>query len=235
MSPAGRLSAGEDERELLIRGLGEIGIPLQAEGERAAALQQERAEALLGFLRELRLWNARISLVAEEGGDWVRRHVLDSLAPLPLLRELGGLGECADIGSGNGFPALPLLLCEPGMHITMIERSGRKAGFLRNAAALPGTGGRGEVLNEDAVLSARRGRSFSLVISRAFLPFSKAFPILDGLRRSGDGRVVYYGGRRAALEEELSGLAREDRRRCSIVPVDVPFLDEERNMLVAGD
>ena len=232
MSQSSGSSVGDDERELLLRGLERIGIPQKAEDGNTAALQRERAEALLGFLRELRLWNKRISLVAEEGTDLVRRHVLDSLAPLPLLRELGGLGECADIGSGNGFPALPLLLCEHGMRITMIERSGRKAGFLRNAAALPGTGGRAEVMQEDAVVTARRGRSFPLVISRAFLPFSKAFPILDGLRRQPDGCVVYYGGRRKVLEAELSKLEPEERRRCSIVPVEVPFLDEERHLVI---
>jgi 16S rRNA (guanine527-N7)-methyltransferase len=222
---SGRESSVEQERELLRSGLRQAGLPAGEETE----------QRLLGFLRELRLWNRRLSLVADAGPALVTRHLLDSLAPLPLLRDLGGLQQSADVGSGNGFPALPLLLCAQEMQVSMIERSGRKAGFLRNAAALPGVDGRARVVQEDVRRVAGRGERFPLVLSRAFLPFSRAFELLEPLRQRPAGHLVYYGGRRAVLEEELQQLGADDRRRCELLPIEVPLLQEERNLVVVGD
>jgi 16S rRNA (guanine527-N7)-methyltransferase len=251
--PAGRFSgSGEgDERELLRRGLEalgligapsapvELGEPAAPAAPAASGKEQcggdELIERLLGFVREVRMWNDRVRLISDPGPSLIPRHLLDSLAPLPLLREYGGLEETADAGSGNGFPALPLLICERRMRVTMIERSGKKAGFLRNATALPGVEDRARVAEEDVKQLSRRGERFSLVLARAFLPFSRAFELLDGIRRKPGGRIVYFGGRRAALEEELALLETCCRRRCELVPVDVPYLEEERHLAVVGD
>lgn len=218
------MTAAEEET-LLRRGLEQLGLESD----------ERRIAALITFIGELRLWNRRISLVADPGRELVVRHLLDSLAPLPLLRELGGLEDSADVGSGNGFPALPLALYEPRFSVTLIERSGKKAGFLRNAAALAGAGERVRVEEEDVLRTAARGRRFPLVISRAFLPFAEAYPLLEGVRQSPGGTAVYYGGRRESLAGEISHLSADQRARCRIVAVDVPMLAEERNLVVMAD
>ena len=92
------------------------------------------------YLDELWTWGKRIDLVAA-GEDLVDRHALDSLAPLRHLdEELAGAGRpqgpVADIGSGGGFPGVPLALARPDVSFVLIERAPRKAGFLLSVKAL---------------------------------------------------------------------------------------------------
>lgn len=60
------------------------------------------------------------------------RHVVDSISLAPVIKRLGlERGRLLDIGSGGGFPAVPIAVLLPTLHVTMLERSERKAGFLR--------------------------------------------------------------------------------------------------------
>ncbi len=109
-------------RELLATGAGELGVALTA----------EQVNSLFLYLAELRKWNRKINLTAiTEERDIVIKHVLDSLAytkgfsPAPGVRLL-------DMGSGAGFPAIPLKIAFPGIAITLVESVKKKASFLRH-------------------------------------------------------------------------------------------------------
>ena len=94
--------------------------------------------ALRAFLAEVEAWNERLGLVSVNGpDDLVVRHVLDSLAPWKWLAELGlspfggtPAKSLADLGSGAGFPGIPLALTFPRAVTTLVERMERRAGFL---------------------------------------------------------------------------------------------------------
>lgn len=78
-------------------------------------------------------WNAFASLVSshDAGRLWV--HIADSLSLLGLVKAVGGTApRLLDIGSGGGFPAIPLALAFPALEARLIERSRKKAGFLEN-------------------------------------------------------------------------------------------------------
>jgi 16S rRNA (guanine527-N7)-methyltransferase len=65
--------------------------------------------------------------------EFLRKHVLDSLLPfvvVPALRELPERLVLADVGSGAGFPGLPISRLRPGWSITLLERTRKKAAFL---------------------------------------------------------------------------------------------------------
>ena len=82
------------------------------------------------FAALVRRWNATHRLVSR--GDLAQleaRHIQDSLALLPWLRG----AALVDIGAGAGFPGIPLALARPGLAVTLLERSARKARFLRQA------------------------------------------------------------------------------------------------------
>lgn len=82
------------------------------------------------FAALVRRWNATHGLVSR--GDLCQlegRHIRDSLALLPWLRGT----TLVDIGAGAGFPGIPLALARPGLAVTLLERSARKARFLRQA------------------------------------------------------------------------------------------------------
>ena len=76
-------------------------------------------------------WGARMNLTAiRDREQQLTKHVLDSLSVGPWLR-----GErVADLGSGAGFPGIPLSIVEPARHFALIESTGKKCDFLRHVA-----------------------------------------------------------------------------------------------------
>ena len=105
--------------------LGEL-CPDMAPGDRQAA-----ATALLGHLQILGHWNARLNLVSEAdyGAVW-ERHVVPSLQLRSSI--LGVRHESVvDLGSGAGFPGIPLAITSPSSRFTLVESRRRRASFLR--------------------------------------------------------------------------------------------------------
>jgi len=103
---------------------------LEALGLDLAAAQWEQLVHHMALVAE---WNDVLSLVSERDvGQLWKRHVLDSLALAPWVKGAAHVqGLLLDIGSGGGFPAIPLKVAFPELGMVMIERSTRKAGFLR--------------------------------------------------------------------------------------------------------
>ncbi len=188
------------------------------------------------FLREIDLWNPRLKLVAAAGAELIVRHVLDSLAGPPAIRRLHGSrwpsrGRITDLGSGAGFPGIPIAIMEPDTRVDLVERSARRAGFLRNAIAAVGLPNAGV---HECPLEGY-GEAADLAVYRALGPLTPQ--LLGSMRRIvGDGGLIAaYKGRRARIESELEELRRAGVERGFtpwIVPVDVPFLDEERHLLL---
>lgn len=179
----------------------------------------EAAEQYQRYLGEIRLFNRKIGLVKADDRQLLHRHLMDSLIPLPQLSRAGVFkqeGDAVDVGSGGGFPGIPLAIAYPGYRFSLVERSGRKAGFLQNAVAMLGIAGRVEVLQQDIFdLEA----SYDVAVSRAFKPLSQALPILISRLRTG-GQAAVYAGRRETVEAELEAAQEAlDGVRVDIYPV----------------
>jgi 16S rRNA (guanine527-N7)-methyltransferase len=87
-------------------------------------------ERLALHYRLLVKWNRAVRLVGDtEAQTVVRRHVLESLALLPLVREPSG--SLLDIGSGNGYPAIPVKCVLENLRLVMVEPTMRKSVFLQ--------------------------------------------------------------------------------------------------------
>ena len=115
----------------------------------------------------IKLFNPALGLVAATDEALVTRHLLDSLAPLPVIAE--AVKQVADLGSGNGMPGLVLACACPGdWHFSLVERMGRRTGFLRNAVAVTGLSGKADVVQSDI---ERLDRTFDVLVMRAFRPF----------------------------------------------------------------
>ena len=92
--------------------------------------ERQVAAKLDAFEAILRRWSARYNLVSRRDAKRLRtRHVLDSLALLPWWS-----GTLADVGSGAGFPGVPLAVARPAARVVLVERSERKGLFLRHVA-----------------------------------------------------------------------------------------------------
>jgi 16S rRNA (guanine527-N7)-methyltransferase len=205
----------------------------------------ETVLALLnGHIEEIELFNAAYGLVAvRDRRELVLKHILDSLAALGVIHRLingGGLGggsppEIADAGSGAGLPGIPLAAALPRCRFTLIERSGRRAGFLRNTLAVLGLSNAAAAGCE---IERAPGGRFALVVFRALRPLDTAIlGSLFRLLRPGGVLAAYKGkkdtftGEMARAEQFFSG-----KRRLlggwESFPTPVPFLDEERHLVV---
>jgi len=84
---------------------------------------------ILAYLSLLARWNQHVNLVSAASGEvWVRRHFAESLY---LSCHMSLEGRMVDIGSGGGFPALPLKIAFPGLSMTLLEPTGKKRAFLK--------------------------------------------------------------------------------------------------------
>ncbi len=94
-------------------------------------LPQPHQEIKLGrFLDLLLSWNEKMSLTADTAPHiLLTRHLLDSLTPL-AIRKIDGI-PILDVGSGTGFPAVPLAVMLPESNFILIEKVARKCAFLR--------------------------------------------------------------------------------------------------------
>ena len=86
---------------------------------------------LAEYLAELRQWNAQGNLVSQSDlGRLVSRHVAESLAALPWI-DRSNASQVIDIGSGGGFPIVPLKLARPALRVALVESRRMKSLFLR--------------------------------------------------------------------------------------------------------
>ena len=219
---AGRAYAAAPEASgLLRRGLALLEVP--DAGSAAAVLER--------YLEEIGKWNPRFGFVKAHGEELIIKHVFDSLSAWRIVRDLAwgtpGAGTVLDIGSGAGFPGIPLAVALPSLEFTLMERSAKRAAFLENCALLLCLKNV-RVLEED--LSAATG-DYGVITFRAFAPLDRFFA--DLLRARVRCRAVAaYKGREARAREELermrgSGIAFD----AEISRVEVPFMDEERHIV----
>mgnify|MGYP001282513498 FL=1 len=98
----------EDPDALLAAGAAALGL----------RLTDEQRAALLRLVAELAEWNGRFNLTAiREPADMVRKHLLDSLAVHAFIAG----GRICDVGTGPGFPGLPLPVINPGRRFTPVD------------------------------------------------------------------------------------------------------------------
>jgi 16S rRNA (guanine527-N7)-methyltransferase len=155
------------------------------------------------YLQELLRWNERINITAvRTPEDIAVKHFLDSLSIVPYLPEKGRM---ADIGSGGGFPGIPVKIVQPSLHLTLIEASRKKANFLRHIARTLAL--RGIAIWEGRIESMSGEEPFDCVTGRAVADLKKFLKIAAPLVKD-QGVIVAMKGRNIAgelraAEEEL--------------------------------
>jgi 16S rRNA (guanine527-N7)-methyltransferase len=194
------------------------------DGTRALALDLDEAQ-LAKLVRHLDLldeWNARFNLTAiRDRPSQLTKHLLDSLTVQPWLR-----GErIADVGSGAGFPGIPLAVVEPHRHFTLVESTGKKCRFLehvRDELALANV----EVVQSRAE-SYKPEVRFDTVIARAVGPVGDLVKVAGALVVGG-GRLLAMKGRfpEQELAAKLNGW-----KVAAVHPLSVPGLGEERHLV----
>jgi 16S rRNA (guanine527-N7)-methyltransferase len=220
----------------VIRNLLSDGIKaLREEDAEIERLFTDRSEEIIyllcRYIDEIELFNSAYGLVGTVNTEeLVIRHILDSLAPLGKISLLlsKNTGTIADAGSGAGLPGIPLAVALPKCKFTLIERMGRRAGFLFNTTAILKLS---NVTVEEGELEKTENSPFSLVTFRAFKPMEpKLIKTLFKVCEKG-GVIAAYKGKLEKINQEMAPL----EKICGeweAIPYTVPFLDEERHLLV---
>ena len=173
------------------------------------------AEKLGILIDELERWNRKVNLTAiRDRNEMITAHLLDSLVAAPLLE-----GESIlDVGTGPGFPGLPLAIVEPDRRFTLLDSNNRKIMFAQHAAGLLG-------LDNVSAVKARGedyapGHGFDTVIARALAALPRLVEIA-GHHVGEDGVFVALKGRYPT--EELEQL--ESPWRHAVTELSVPGLE----------
>jgi len=217
-------------------GLAELRLELTP-GVRAAVEAQARL---------LLAWTGSVNLSAHRTPERVaREHLIDSLTALPLL---AGTTSLLDLGSGAGYPGLPLAVAVPVAQVALIDSIGKKARFLKAAAAaaLIEMGAAGRAAPEVTVLNARaealgqdvaHREIWGIVTARAVANLSELIELSFPLLRMG-GRLVAWKREdgTGSLEREIAA-ARGAMRTCggaspSVHVVTASGLEDHRLVMI---
>lgn len=219
--------------EQLQQGCQKLGIPLTEEQSAQFAL----------YYDELSLWNAKLNLTAITSYEDVqRKHFLDSLVSVPLL--LGELGlslplsqsrHLLDVGTGAGFPGIPLKIVLPSLKVTLMDGTQKKVNFLNHVIQTLGLNniqvvqGRAEELGR---MQSHRGQ-YDIVTARAVAPLNTLVEYLLPLCRR-NGVVAIYKGANAIQEftQAQSAIHTLGGETIRLAPLEVPFLDEKRFVIL---
>lgn len=192
--------------------------------------EDELCEMFSKFYDRVSVFNPIYKLVAGTDREIVIKHFFDCFAAVPIIQKyVGNCGTMADLGSGAGFPGIVLASVFNRHNITLVERMGRRAGFLRNTVAYLG-------LKNVTVMERNLeeiNEHFDFISFRAFRPLKDI--ALDLSRITKKNAVIFaFKSTEDNINTEISDLEKISSGVFSteVVPYDVPFLDARRALLI---
>lgn len=181
---------------------------------------EDVCEQFLDYLKLLYKWNRAYNLTAvRDIESMVTRHILDSLAILPWVKG----PRLLDVGSGAGFPGIPLAIAMPNLQIVLLDSNGKKTRFLQEAK-------RSLALSNVEIVQSRvenyhPSQAFDTVTSRAFSELQQLLKWTHHLIAT-DGIWLAMKGRRPDAElltierpyqVEMYTVAGHDDCRCCVI------------------
>ena len=199
-------------------------------------LTPAQQQAFDTYSRELMAWNQKVNLTRITAPDEIEvKHFLDSLSLYPYLPDLPPDFSLIDVGSGAGFPGLPLKIVLPQMKLTLLESTGKKTAFLQHLVDLLGLAVVKVVTAraEEAGQQPAHRQQYDVAVARAVA----ALPVLAEytlpLVKVG-GWVLVQKGRHPAdeVKDAANALGILGGKVQQIYPVDVPGLAAERHLVL---
>ncbi|HPF28079.1 MAG TPA: 16S rRNA (guanine(527)-N(7))-methyltransferase RsmG [Steroidobacteraceae bacterium] len=203
-----------DWQARLVAGAGQLGLELRA-------AQIEQLWQLAGMLRER---NRVMNLTSVDSLDGILTvHMFDSLAVVP---HLGAARQIVDIGTGGGFPGLPLAIACPEREFLLIDGTQKKIRFVQEVVAtLRLANARAEAVRAEQLRPVAR---FDAAVVRAVGSLRSIIEVAAKLVDAMDGRILALKGKRP--DNELANLP--VGWRADAIPLAVPGLDAERCLVV---
>jgi len=198
-------------------------------------LNGRQVAALITFERELLEWNKKFNLTAIRTAEGIRtKHFLDSFSCVLAWKE-NPPKRLIDVGTGAGFPGIPLKILYPSMQLTLVESVGKKANFCRHAVetlkleAVEVVAARAEEVGQ---MSAQR-ESYDWAVARAVANLPALVEYLLPLVQLG-GCVLAQKGQSGPAEAHKAEKALKllGGRMRKLIPVALPGVVEERYLVV---
>ena len=167
------------------------------------SLTEEQCDKFVAYYALLLDWNKRMNLTAiTEPQDVAQKHFLDSLAAAPYLPQGA---RVADIGTGAGFPGVPLLIVRPDLHMTLVDSLQKRLTFLQEVQKTLGFSA--EIVHARAEEFGREPKyraAFDATVSRAVAALPVLLELTVPCLKVGGQSICYKG----AAQEELDGAKR---------------------------
>jgi 16S rRNA (guanine527-N7)-methyltransferase len=193
---------------------------LQASQEVSVFLSAQQVELFWLYLQELLDWNRTFSLTGiKNPDDIIIKNFIDSLTPLPYLDSSGRL---LDIGSGAGFPSIPLKIASPELEVQLVEASRKKVSFIKHLIRTLGLKGV-SVLHSRVEEMEQPERPFHTIISRAFRRPAPLLQLVSPLMEPSTTLVAMLGPTTREEHNELEELALTESLEVSrVVSLELP-------------
>ncbi|RQD73904.1 MAG: 16S rRNA (guanine(527)-N(7))-methyltransferase RsmG [Candidatus Syntrophonatronum acetioxidans] len=213
------------DEDLLIRGAKKMGIKLTNP-------QIEKFGLYYHLLVE---WNKTLNLTRiTEGEEIITDHFLDSISPVKFLEFGPGVHFC-DVGTGAGFPGIPLKIIFPRARLTLIDSKKRRIYFLKRVIKELGLDdvfiyhGRAE----DIAREKEHRERYDVVLARALAPMNVLVELALPFAALG-GKLVAYKGKKVwqELEEAQAAITLMGGKRERVGKINLPFSDKNRYIVV---
>jgi 16S rRNA (guanine527-N7)-methyltransferase len=191
-------------------------------------LNEGQVGNLLKHVELLEKWNRTHNLTAITApGDMVVQHLLDSLAIFPWIKP----GRLLDVGSGGGFPGLPLAIVDSELDVVLLDSRGKRVRFLRHVCGRVGL--QNVTLENCRVENYKSETKFDTLTARAFTSLSNMVELCEGVLGNGTRLVAMKG---AEPIGEIEQLKRDHARFAGMnirtQKLSVPFLQAERHLVI---
>jgi len=212
---------GNENSGLLNEGAARLGI----------ILTRDQVEMFGQYLKELNTWQAHMNLIRRKNErDIILKDFIDSMT---IIKYLPLRTILADLGSGAGFPGIPVKIVRPDIKISLLESTQKKIFFLKNMIRVLGLGGievRRAGKRKEQEKEARG--EFDLVVSRAFGPLTRISSAGGPLLKKGGVLLAMKGKRgKEELAENLPFLEKMGWKKVFVDQIRLPFLDHERTLV----
>ena len=210
---------------------------LAEEVRRLGVQADERApERLAAYHLLLADWNTRMNLTGDTDFETaLSRHYLDSLAPLAMEGVFPAGASLIDVGSGAGFPGLPLAIARPDLQVVLLDSLNKRLQFLSAVVERLGltnvrlVHARAEDAGRDPLLRER----FDIAVARAVAPLPVLCELLLPFVRVGGHMACYKG---PAAQEEWQAASRAAKLlgggECAVRPVVLPTQPDWQHTLI---
>ncbi|MDO8845288.1 16S rRNA (guanine(527)-N(7))-methyltransferase RsmG [Methylicorpusculum sp.] len=193
-------------RKNLVSGLDQLGL----------SISEQQIDLLLAFIQLIEKWNKAYNLTSIRNKDeMVTLHLLDSLSVLPYVKG----SRIIDCGTGAGLPGLPLAICLPEYHFTLLDSNAKKTRFVQQAILELKL--KNVSIHQSRVEDYQPEERFDCVITRAFTHLSEMISLTAHLLAD-DGVLLAMKGQHP--EQELAAV----KAKTKVIPLVVPGLAAER-------